>query len=959
MTEFEAIVHKATNSKITAPKRKHVRSIVLECYNENSARTFYMELYRRPLDTSDVVCWKSLITIHKVVQEGPKNVLSDTISRVGWFENLRDHWARFDNRGFGRLVADYCTLIIDKIRFHQAHPEFDGGLSLENYSKNHRPESIEVDKGLQTVNRLMDLTDAVFRMHNSIVSATPYNDCKTSAFIPLVLESYAIYILVVHFLTNLIDKVDNKEVMDFSIKRFYGQYQTLRNFYLNASAITSVSSVIAVPNLPPDPPKFIRKVREAPKAKPKAIPPPVVKEPPPPTPPPEQIPVPVPTPVFIRQTVPVVYGAPYGMQQQQQDNSMWGQFGSNQPFDPNLQLQQQQAALLQQQQLQQQLLQQQQLQQQLQQQQLLQQQQAAALAAAQQQQQQSPPQISPQSSAQWVTFGDDAPTRQRSTSTPPALEKKEASVDKPASPPKSTTASSNTDSQGKTRVITKIITKTVNNTQEINALKARIEELERLLQEEQDKNKALTLKLSEREAMIQEVTSARKRLQDIGSANDNYTAEVVKQNEQLREQLIAIRDWTERTRLQRLEKEFGLAAGSIQQYLSQLDNPNNMGNQEATHQLVIEDLVNHLQQAQRLSDLCNQEGDDLEMDIFSAVNTVSNSLKSLFFDAKGSSRLILDPESQSKFMDAARKIGALTQNLFESIRLQGGQCNDDEDRKRLANNFASLKTGINNLDALAQQADAERIEAEKKYLENGFDLDDVAERELLAAAKTIEDAANSLLAAKSKRAPKKEGDSPDVAEAILEAAMAITGATSTLVGAATLAQRERVEKGRTSDGGPLYRKDPTWAEGLISAAKSVAQATKALVDNANKTASGQEIPGGTEEALIATSMAVTAATSQLVSACKSKSDINSPSQHKLSNAAKSVSNATNLLVAAAKAVAAKVASEEDIDFDKLTVTGYKVKEMEQQMAILRLEKELEVARKGLSVIRKKQYDENQ
>ncbi|EGC33912.1 hypothetical protein DICPUDRAFT_48677 [Dictyostelium purpureum] len=939
MTEFEAIVHKATNSKVTAPKRKHVRSIVLECYSENSARTFFMELYRRPLDSNDVVCYKALITIHKVIQEGPKNVLGDTISRVQWFEGLRDHWARYDNRGFGHLVAEYCTLLIDKIRFHQAHPEFDGGLSLENYSKTHRPENIEVDRGLQQVSHLMDLMDACFRMHNTVVNSTPYNDCKTSSFIPLVLESYAIYILIVHFFTHLVDKVDSKEVIDFSIKRFYGQYQTLRNFYLNASAITSVSSVIAVPNLPPDPPKFIRKVKEQPKPKPKPTPLPVVEKPPqPPTPPPqpEQIPVPVPTPVFIRQTVPVVYGAPY--MQQQDNNSMWGQFGSNnQPMyqDPNLLAQQQ--AMLQQQQLQQQLLQQQQ------QQALLQQQMANQ---------------SPQQSSQWVTFGDnDGTTRQRSTSTPPALEKKEANVDKTASPPKPQTANSNgaTDSQGKTRVITKIITKTVNNTSEINALKARIEELEKLLQEEIDKNKALTLKLSEREAMIQEVTAARKRLQEMTSVNDNYTAEVVKQNDQLREQLIAIRDWTERQRLLRLEKEFGSINGNVSQYLQLLDNPNNLGNPEATHQMVIEDLLHHMQQANRLHELCNQEGDDLEMDIFAAVNSVSDSLKDLFHDSKGSSRLIVDPELQSKFMDAARKIGALTQNLFESVRLQGGQCQDDEDRKRLANNLASLKGGVNALDALAQQADADRIEKEKKYLESGFDLDDIAERELLAAAKTIEDAANSLLAAKSKREPKKEGDAPDVAEAILEAAMAITSATSTLVGAATLAQRERIEKGRTSDGGPMYRKDPTWAEGLISAAKAVAAATKALVDTANKAASGQEIVGGTEEALIATSKAVTAATSQLVSACKSKSDINSPSQHKLTNAAKSVQNATNLLVAAARAVAAKVASEEEIDFDKLSVTGYKVKEMEQQMAIIRLEKELEVARKGLSVLRKNVY----
>ncbi|EGC39061.1 hypothetical protein DICPUDRAFT_91300 [Dictyostelium purpureum] len=131
--------------------------------------------------------------------------------------------------------------------------------------------------------------------------------------------------------------------------------------------------------------------------------------------------------------------------------------------------------------------------------------------------------------------------------------------------------------------------------------------------------------------------------------------------------------------------------------------------------MVIKDLLHHMQQANRLHELCNQEGDDLEMDIFAAVNSVSDSFKDLLHDSKSSSRLIIDPELQSKFMDAARKIGALTQNLFESVRLQGGQCQDDDDRKRFANNLASFK-GVNALDALAQQADADRIEKEKKYL---------------------------------------------------------------------------------------------------------------------------------------------------------------------------------------------------------------------------------------------------
>ncbi|GAM21066.1 hypothetical protein SAMD00019534_042410 [Acytostelium subglobosum LB1] len=915
MSVLEIIVHKATNSKVTAPKRKHVRSIVLECHNENSARSFLHELYKRPLDTNEVVCYKAIITIHKVVQEGPKNVLSDVSHKISWFENLRQHWRRHhDKAGFANLVGEYCTFMIDKIRFHQAHPEFDGGLTMDGYQKNHKFEDVEIDRGLQTVSHLMDMLDAVFRMQNAVVDAAPYNDCKTASFIPLVMESYAIYLLVVQFLTSLVDITDNMEVIDFAIQRFYVQYQTLRNFYINANAVNSVSSVIAVPNLPPDPPKFVRRRRETPKQRvmPQPSPPPV-KAPPPPQPEITQIPVPVPTPVFIRQTVPVVYGNPF---MQQQDNTTWGQYnnaGAGAPmYNP--------------------------------------------MPAPMPMPQPPPPimhdptPLPPPPSSQWVTFDEEA-NRQRSNSTPVPVEKT-ASLDKNTSPVPSTATSGGAE---KTRVITKIITKTVSNTAELNALRARIEELERLLAEEQDKNRQLQMKLSEREAMIQEVTNARKRVAEISESNDKYTAEVVKQNDQLREQFTQLRDYYEKQRVERMEADFNKARKDIALCLSALDNPNNLGNQEATEQMLITDLIHHMGQATNLMNMCYMEGEIPEMSIFGAVGGVSDSLKNLFFDAKGVSRLINNQGDQSRFLDAARKIGALTQNLFDSVRHQGGQCQDEEDRKRIASNIKELQQGTASLEHIARHALSQATEERPYVDENGFDLDDLAERELMAAAKTIEDAAKSLLAAKSRRPPKKEGDMPDVAEAIIEAAMAITSATSTLVGAATTAQKERVEKGRAGHDGPLYRKDPTWAEGLISAAKSVAAATKQLVETANKAANGQDIAGGTEEALIASSKQVTAATSQLVSACKSKSDINSPSQHKLSNCAKSVQNATNLLVAAAKAVSMMVGDEE-VDFGKMTVTGYKVKEMEQQMAILRLEKELEFARKGLSTLKKQQYN---
>jgi tellurite resistance protein len=87
-----------------------------------------------------------------------------------------------------------------------------------------------------------------------------------------------------------------------------------------------------------------------------------------------------------------------------------------------------------------------------------------------------------------------------------------------------------------------------------------------------------------------------------------------------------------------------------------------------------------------------------------------------------------------------------------------------------------------------------------------------------------------------------------------------------------------------------------WLEGLISAARAVAEATRQLVHCANEAANGRL----DEAALIASSRTVASATAQLVAATRAKSDPMSKTQAKLDAAAQAITKATAMLVAAAK-----------------------------------------------------------
>ncbi|GAM27313.1 hypothetical protein SAMD00019534_104880 [Acytostelium subglobosum LB1] len=234
------------------------------------------------------------------------------------------------------------------------------------------------------------------------------------------------------------------------------------------------------------------------------------------------------------------------------------------------------------------------------------------------------------------------------------------------------------------------------------------------------------------------------------------------------------------------------------------------------------------------------------------------------------------------------------------------------------------------------------------------DLELSTENELKALAKTIEAATANLLAARPKTAKKSPGmplDSNDVAGIIVDAGGSIAAAVAKLVSNAAVAQSRRREAQKTSG---HYKHDPTWSNGLISAAKSVGTAVQLMINASMKATQGK----AQEEELIATAREVAASTARLVSASRAKSGDDQQSQnahHQLTLAAKAVTQAISKLLDAAKTATALQEEEEEQENETFNFTGSKIKELEQQMKILRLEKELNQERKRLLNTRKKEY----
>ncbi|KAI9331954.1 hypothetical protein BDR26DRAFT_1010745 [Obelidium mucronatum] len=251
------------------------------------------------------------------------------------------------------------------------------------------------------------------------------------------------------------------------------------------------------------------------------------------------------------------------------------------------------------------------------------------------------------------------------------------------------------------------------------------------------------------------------------------------------------------------------------------------------------------------------------------------------------------------------------------------------------------------------------------------DPDVVAERELLSAAAAIEAASRKLAALQPPQTPRDANHDLAFDEQILEAAKAIAAATGALVRSATTAQREIVAvAAKTKAAAPaaktakqVYFSDGTWSDGLVSAAKQVALATSDLCDSANQAMKGET--NNSHERVIASAKAVASTTTQLIAASKSSAgvDANSQAQLRLRAAGKAVTHATDQLVKAAEEAGAFNSFNES---DVLTGANLKAlgsseasakaMEMDAQVSILKMEKELEKARAKLAAVRKGKYD---
>lgn len=338
------------------------------------------------------------------------------------------------------------------------------------------------------------------------------------------------------------------------------------------------------------------------------------------------------------------------------------------------------------------------------------------------------------------------------------------------------------------------------------------------------------------------------------------------------------------------------------------------------------------------------------VDVIKTANELAQSVSDTLLASKGLTRLSEGDDASDKLVKVAKTAGDVVQRFFlnlQSYKLVGGGNKEDI---ALRNN-AEARNALGKLSEVVETM----IPKSKILTPANGDLGDLVANEMESAARAIADATARLEALRARPSSKFDVLEGHVHDAILNAALAITNAIGRLMQAAAASQEEIVREGKgTSSTQQFYKRNHRWTEGLISAAKSVAYGTGLLIEAADGVISGTH----SFEQLIVASNEVAASTAQLVAASRVKASLTSKAQHNLELASKAVTDACKALVKQVKVISNQHTDEEVVDYKAMASHEFKTREMEQQVDILRLEKELGAARRRLGEMRRAGYHEN-
>uniref|UniRef100_A0A4X1UNA1 Huntingtin-interacting protein 1 n=1 Tax=Sus scrofa TaxID=9823 RepID=A0A4X1UNA1_PIG len=966
-------INKAINTQEVAVKEKHARTCILGTHHEKGAQTFWSVVNRLPLSSNAVLCWKFCHVFHKLLRDGHPNVLKDSLRYKNELSDMSRMWGHL-SEGYGQLCSTYLTLLRTKMEYHTKNPRFPGNLQMSDRQLDEAGES-DVNNFFQLTVEMFDYLECELNLFQTVfnsldmsrsVSVTTAGQCRLAPLIQVILDCSHLYDYTVKLLFKLHSCLP-ADTLQGHRDRFMEQFTKLKDLFYRSSNLQYFKRLIQIPQLPENPPNFLRASALSEHISPVVV---------------------IPAEASSPDSEPVSEKDDLMDMDASQQNSfdskfddIFGSSSSSDPFNFNSQngvnkdekdhlidqLYKEISGL------------------------------KAQLENMKTESQRAVLQLKGRVSELEAELAEQQHLRQQAADESEFLRAELDELKKKRE-----------DTEKAQRSLTEIERKAQANEQRYSRLKEKYSELVQNHADLLRKNAEVTKQVSvARQAQV-DLEREKKELEDsfqrISDQAQRKTQEQTEVLESLKQELATSKQelqivqgsletsaqseakWT--AQIAELEKERGSLVNAVARQEEQLSALQEQleytqlklsSTQESICQLAKDQRKILLAESRRAAEQVVQEAlrQFEEPTLFSCagsadhllckVRSVSSCIEQL---EQCWSQYLACPEDISGLLHAVTLLAHLTSDTIvhgsttclrappEPADSLTEACKQYGRETLIYLGFLEEEGILEKADSTAVRSCLTRITAiGEELLPRGLDikqeeLGDLVDKELAATSAAIETATARIEEMLSKSRAGDTGVKLEVNERILGSCTSLMQAIQVLIVASKELQREIVESGRgTASPKEFYAKNSRWTEGLISASKAVGWGATVMVDAADLVVQGR----GKFEELMVCSREIAASTAQLVAASKVKADKDSPNLAQLQQASRGVNQATAAVVAST--VSGKLQIEDtDMDFSSMTLTQIKRQEMDSQVRVLELENELQKERQKLGELRKKHYE---
>uniref|UniRef100_A0A665TQ16 ENTH domain-containing protein n=1 Tax=Echeneis naucrates TaxID=173247 RepID=A0A665TQ16_ECHNA len=256
-------INKAINTQEVAVKEKHARNILILSVSKG-AHTFWAAVNRLPLSSNAVLCWKFCHVFHKLLRDGHPNVIKDSMRNKADLTDMSRMWGHL-SEGYGKLCSIYLKLLITKMEFHIKNPRFPGNLQMSNRQLDEAGEN-DVNNFFQLTVEMFDYLECELNLFLGVfssldmsrsVSVTAAGQCRLAPLIQVILDCSHLYDYTVKLLFKLHSCLP-ADTLQGHRDRFQEQFKKLKSLFYRSSNLQYFKRLIQIPQLPENPPNFLR-----------------------------------------------------------------------------------------------------------------------------------------------------------------------------------------------------------------------------------------------------------------------------------------------------------------------------------------------------------------------------------------------------------------------------------------------------------------------------------------------------------------------------------------------------------------------------------------------------------------------------------------------------------------------------------------------------------------------------